>query len=150
MGRGCTECNHSHSRAPGSQACSPRRWLQAARQKDRGDPILAFGARPWQRDPWPAVPVGDRMLAPRRGLCSGLVGKVSISGDTACSPSQVGAYKKGPLTPTSLEIWTPESGPPGPLVIAWSFPQDCSPRLPSGNCRKAWEVLVVEGEVPPG
>lgn len=60
--------------------------------------------------------MGDRMLAPRRGPCSELVGKVSISGDTvaACSPSQEGAYKKGPPTPTSLEIWTPESGPPGP------------------------------------
>lgn len=151
MGQGCTGCNHSHSQASGSQACSPRCWLQAARWKDRGDPSLAFRAQPRQRDLWPAVPVGDWALAPRRGPCSGLVGKVSVFWGHCCrlQPLPGGACKKGPLTPTSLEIWAPGSQPPGPPVTAWSFPWDCSPSLLSGNCGKAWEVSVVEGEMLP-
>lgn len=55
-------------------------------------------------------------------------------------PLPGGAYKKGSLTPTSLEIWTPKPGPPGPPVTAWSFPRDRG---------KAREVSVMEGEMLP-
>ena len=65
----------------------------------RGQPF------PWGTGCWP--PGG----APAQGWSEK---SASLGTVAACSPSREGAYKKGPLTPTSLEVWTPESGPPGP------------------------------------
>ena len=91
---------------------------------------------------------GGPGAGPREGPCSGLVGKVSLLGTLlllAAPPRR--CPQEGAPNPTSLEIWTPESGPPGPPVIAWSFPRDCSPSLPSGKSGKARKASVMEGEM---
>ena len=79
---------------------------------------------PWGTGCWP--PGG----APAQGWSekSASLGTVAV-----CSPSREGAYKKGPLTPTSLEVWTPEPGPQG-LVLP-------SGLQPQATLWKLWEGL---------
>lgn len=146
-GQGCTGCNHSHSQASGSQACSHAAGHGAAHRKDQGAPSLAQSSATAE-DLWPAVPPWGTGAGPQEGPCSGVGWKSQCFGTLlplAAPPRR--CLQKGPLTPPPLRSGLPGPSPPGPPVTAWSFLGTAAPAL--WKLWKAWEVSVVEGEMLP-
>lgn len=124
----------------GSQACSPHAGRQAACWKDRGDPSLAFTELSHGRVDSASRPRGDRALAPRGGApAQGWLEKSGVilgHCRSSCSPPRRCPCKKGPLTPTSLEIWAPGSQPPRAsshcLVLPFGLQPQCLWKLWEG------------------